>query len=97
MKLVDIDNASSFLPISINKDNKGLGDSTQCYTLKFEISIEDYNNSNLNYKDIDTTEISLNWKEQKDEKTYICYVREWEYNGYRKDLFNKLQKLVIKY
>ena len=97
MKLLDIDNSSSFLPTSINKDDMGLGDYTKCYTLKFEISIEDYNNSNLNNKDIDTTEISLNWKEQKDEKTYICYVREWEYNEYRKDLFNKLQELVIKY
>lgn len=97
MKLLDIDNSTSFLPISISKKILGFGESAKCYILKFEISVEDYNNNDLNYKDIDTTETSLNWKERKDEQTYTCYVREWEYNEYRKKLFNKLQELVIKY
>lgn len=97
MKLLDINDSTSFLPISIRKKNLGFGESSKCYILKFEISVEDYNNNDLSYKDIDTTEISLSWKERKDEQTYICYVREWEYNKYRKNLFNKLQELVAKY
>ena len=67
------------------------------YILKFEISKEEYNTNNLKYSDIDTTEASLNWKEEKDENTYICYVRENEYNEYRKELFNELKKLKTKY
>lgn len=97
MSMLSIENSLSFLPISISKENMGFGDTSECYTLKFEISIEDYNANSLNYKDIDTTEISLNWKEKKDEQTYICYVRKWEYNEYRRDLFNELKYLRIRY
>lgn len=97
MLLLGIENSSSFLPISITKENMGIGDNAECYILKFEISIKEYNENNLNYKDIDTTENSLNWKEQNDENTYICYVREWENNEYRKELFNKIKELKTKY
>jgi len=97
MQLLYIENSSSFLPISINTVDLGFGDTTECYVLKFEISIEDYNENSLDYNDIDTTENSLNWKEKKDEQTYICYVREWEENEHRKDLFNELKKLKEKY
>lgn len=97
MSLLGIENSLSFLPISISTENLGLGDTTECYTLEFEISIEDYNKNSLNYKDIDTSETSLNWKEKKDEQTYICYVREWEYNENRKELFNELKELKSKY
>lgn len=97
MSVLGIENSSSFLPISISTEILGLGEGASCYRLKFEMSIEDYNANSLNYKDIDTTEISLNWKEKKDEQTYICYVREWEYNEYRRDLFNELKYLRIRY
>lgn len=97
MKVLGINNSETFLPISIKRVSLGFGDTTECYLLKFKISIEDYNKNSLQYKDIDTTEVSLNWKEKKDEKTYICYVREWEYNDYRKELFNKLKELKTKY
>ena len=97
MLLLGIEKADSFSPISISKVDLGWGDTSECYVLKFEISIEDYDKNALNYKDMDTTEISLNWKEKKDEKTYICYVREWEYNEYRKDLFNEMKRLKAKY
>ena len=97
MSMLSIENSLSFLPISISRENMGVGDTSECYTLKFEMSIEDYNANSLNYKDIDTTEISLNWKEKKDEQTYICYVREWEYNEYRRDLFNEFKYLRIRY
>lgn len=97
MLLLDIESSSTFLPISISTEYLGLGDTSECYTLKFEISIEDYNKSSLNYKDMDTSETSLNWKEKKDEQTYICYVREWEYNENRKELFNELKKLKTNY
>ena len=46
---------------------------------------------------MDTTEISLDWKSPKDDETYICYVREWEYTANQKDLFNELKKLRDKY
>lgn len=97
MKVLGINNSETFLPISIKRVSLGFGDTTECYLLKFKISIEDYNKNSLQYKDIDTTEVSLNWKEKKDEKTYICYVREWEYNNYRKELFNKLKELKTEY
>lgn len=93
MLLLGIENSSTFLPISVSTVNLGFGDTSECYILKFEMSIEDYNANSLNYKDIDTTETSLNWKEKIDDENYICYVREWEYNEYRKDLFNKLKEL----
>lgn len=97
MKVLGINNSETFLPISIKRVSLGFGDTTECYLLKFKISIEDYNKNSLQYKDIDTTEVSLNWKEKKDEKTYICYVRECEYNNYRKELFNKLKELKTEY
>ena len=65
--------------------------------MKFQISKEDYKSNDLKYKDIDTGEISLNWKEIKDKDTYICYVREWENNEYRKELFEKLKELKKNY
>lgn len=97
MLLLGIENSSTFLPISVSTVNLGFGDTSECYILKFEMSIEDYNANSLNYKDIDTTETSLNWKEKIDDENYICYVREWEYNEYRKDLFNKLKELKTNY
>lgn len=97
MLLLGIENSSTFLPISVSTVNLGFGDTSECYILKFEMSIEDYNANSLNYKDIDTTETSLNWKEKIDNENYICYVREWEYNEYRKDLFNKLKELKTNY
>lgn len=96
MLLLGIEKSSSFLPISINNVNLGFGNLSECYVLKFEISIADYNENLLNYSDTDTTEISQNWKEKKDEETYICYVREWEHNEQRKDLFEKLKSLKNK-
>lgn len=96
MLLLGIEKSSSFLPISIYNINLGFGDTSECYVLKFEISIADYNENLLNYSDTDTTEISQNWKEKKDEETYICYVREWEHNEQRKDLFEKLKSLKNK-
>lgn len=97
MLLLGIENSSTFLPISVSTVNLGFGDTSECYILKFEMSIEDYNANSLNYKDIDTTETSLNWKEKIDDENYICYVREWEYNEYREDLFNKLKELKTNY
>lgn len=98
MSILGIENSSSFLPISINQvrlDWKH--SSSECYLLKFKISIEDYNKNSLKYKDNDTSEVSLNWKEKKDEQFYICYVREERLNDYRKELYNELRELYTKY
>ena len=62
MSLLDIKNSSSFYPISIKPVDLGLGDTTGCYELKFEISIDDYNDNSLNYKDGDTQEAVCRWK-----------------------------------
>ena len=72
MKVLKIENSSSFLPLSIKKEFLEIGDISDCYVLKFQISKEDYKSNDLKYKDIDTGEISLNWKEIKDKDTYIC-------------------------
>lgn len=97
MKVLKIENSSSFLPLSIKKEFLEIGDISDCYVLKFQISKEDYKSNELKYKDIDTGEISLNWKEIKDKDTYICYVREWENNEYRKELFEKFKELKNNY
>lgn len=97
MKVLKIENSSSFLPLSIKKEFLEIGDISDCYVLKFQISKEDYKSNELKYKDIDTGEISLNWKEIKDKDTYICYVRELENNEYRKELFEKFKELKNNY
>ena len=97
MKVLKIENASTCVPLEIKKGDWVFGDTTLEYTLKFEISKEEYDENELKYSDRDTTEVSLNWKEEKDENTYICYVREYEYNENRKELFNELKKIYNKY
>lgn len=97
MKVLKIENASTFVPLEIKRGDLGFGDTTLEYILKFEISKEEYEANELKYSDIDTTEISLNWKEEKNENTYICYIREYEYNENRKELFNELKKIYNKY
>ena len=98
MKVLKIENASTFLPIQIEKNDCGFGDTTLCYTLKYEISKEEYEANILKYSDIDTTEVCLNWKETKDENTYICYVRDFEWTSeIRKELFEKIRYLYNKY
>ena len=97
MSVLGIKNASSFSPISINRVDLGIGDATKCYILKFEISIDDYNDNSLTYQDKDTAELTCNWKEKINDKTYICYVREWEYTNNPKDLFNEICNLNHKY
>ena len=97
MKVLKIENASTCVPLEIKKGDWGFGDTTLEYTLKFEISKEEYDENELKYSDRDTTEVSLNWKEEKDENTYICYVREYEYNENREELFNELKKIYNKY
>ena len=69
MKVLKIEKSSTFLPIQIKKNDCGFGDTTLCYTLKYEISIEEYEANKLRYSDIDTGEVCLNWKETKDENT----------------------------
>lgn len=98
MKVLKIEKSSTFLPIQIKKNDCGLGDTTLCYTLKYEISKEEYEANKLKYSDIDTTEICLNWKETKDENTYTCYVRDNEWTSVnRKELFEKIRELYNKY
>ena len=96
MLLLGMKNLHLFYQFQFPDINLGFGDTSECYVLKFEISIADYNENLLNYSNTDTTEISQNWKEKKDEETYICYVREWEHNEQRKDLFEKLKSLKTK-
>ena len=98
MKVLKIESSSTFLPIKIEKIDCGLGDTTLCYKLIFEISKEEYEANKLKYKDKESVETVYDWKEKKDEKTYICYVRDFEWTSeHRKEVFEKLRELYNKY
>ena len=98
MKVLKIEKSFTFLPIQIKRNDCGIGDTTLCYTLKFEISKEEYETNKLKYKDKESEETVYDWKEKKDEKTYICYVRDFEWTSeHRKEVFEKLRELYNKY
>lgn len=98
MKVLKIEKASTFLPIQIEKNDCGFGDTTLCYTLKYEISKEEYEANKLRYSDSEPAELCSNWKETKDENTYICYVRDDEWTSeIRKEMFEKIRYLYNKY
>lgn len=98
MKVLKIESSSTFLPIQIKRNDCGIGDTTLCYTLKFEISKEEYEANKLTYQDKESIEIVYDWKEKKDENTYICYVRDFEWTSeHRKEVFEKLRELYNKY
>lgn len=98
MTVLGIEDAPSFEFISINKENLGFGDGTDCYTLKFKLSVEDYNKNNLNYKEGESAELACNFKVKKDDNTYICSVREWEYYiENRKPVYDEILKINSKY
>lgn len=94
MSILEIQDATSFKPISKNSEFLGFGSSPNCYKLKFEISKEDYEKNNLNYRDmkdeIDIPEIDIHYKLKKDDTTYICVVRTSDQNDYTKILYNKI-------
>lgn len=98
LSVLDIQDAQSFKFLSIDREDLGFGDNTDCYTLKFELSIEDYHKNNLNYKDGESAELACNFKIKKDNSTYICSVREWEYHTEeRKTIYEEIKKLYSKY
>ena len=98
LSILEINNAPSFKFISIDKVDFGFGNNTQCYTLNFEISVDDYNKNNLNYQDGESAEVACKYKVMKDEKTYICSEREWEYCvEERKPIYQEILKLNSKY
>ena len=66
--------------------------------MKFEISKEEYEANKLTYQDKESIETVYDWKEKKDENTYICYVRDFEWTSeHRKEVFEKLRELYNKY
>ena len=91
MNVLKIEDALSFKPISKNSEFLGIGTTSNCYKIKFEISIEDYEKSNLNYRDmkneIDIPEIDIQYKLKKDDTTYICVVRTSDQNEYTRKLY----------
>lgn len=94
MDVLKIEDAPSFRPISKNSEFLGFGSGSNCYKLKFEISIEDYEKNNLNYRDmkdeIDIPEIDIHYKLIKDDTTYICVVRTSNQNEYTTKLYNAI-------
>lgn len=94
MSVLEIEDAPSFKPISKNSQYLGFGSGPNCYELKFEISIEDYEKNNLSYNDIkdenDIPEIDINYKMKKDSTTYICVVRTSNQNEYTTKLYNDI-------
>ena len=98
MRVLKIEKSSTFLPIQIEKNDCGIGDTTLKYTLEFEISKEEYEANKLKYSDSEPAEVCANWKETKDENTYVCYVRDNEWTSeLRKELFEKIRYLYNKY
>lgn len=94
MNVLEIQDAPSFKLISKNNHYLGFGSTPNCYKLKFEISIEDYDKNNLKYEDVDNENdiplIDIHYKLQKDEDTYICIVKTSDQNEYTKILYNKI-------
>ena len=94
MNVLEIDDAPSFKPISKKTEFLGLGSGPNCYKLKFEISKEDYEKNNLNYKDMkdenDIPEIDIHYKMKKDDNTYICVVRTSNQNEYTTELYSEI-------
>lgn len=98
MSVLGIEDAQSFKFLSINREDLGFGDGTDCYTLKFEISTEDYNRNNLYYNDGESAALSDSFKIKKNDNTYTCSVREWEhYIEKRKPIYDEILKLNSKY
>ena len=94
MNVLEIEDAPSFKLISKNNHYLGFGSTPNCYKLKFEISIEDYDKNNLKYEDVDNENdiplIDIHYKLQKDEDTYICIVKTSDQNEHTKILYNKI-------
>ena len=94
MNVLEIEDAPSFKAISKNSEFLGFGSGPNCYKLKFEISKEDYEKNNLNYKDIkdenDIPEIDIHYKMKKDYTTYICVVRTSNQNEYTTKLYSEI-------
>ena len=94
MNVLEIQDAPSFKLISKNNHYLGFGSTPNCYKLKFEISIEDYDKNNLKYEDVDNENdiplIDIHYKMQKDEDTYICIVKTSDQNEHTKILYNKI-------
>lgn len=94
MNVLEIQDAPSFKLISKNNHYLGFGSTPNCYKLKFEISIEDYDKNNLKYEDVDNENdiplIDIHYKLQKDEDTYICIVKTSDQNEHTKILYNKI-------
>lgn len=98
MNVLEIQDALSFKPISKKSEFLGFGSGPNCYELKFEISIEDYERNKLNYKDIknenDIPEIDIRYKMKKDDSTYICVVRTSNQNEYTTKLYNDILNVL---
>ncbi len=88
-------NEKEILSIQGEEQSKRLSNNIELQNLDV-IWSSNYTRAKATANDTDTTEISLNWKEEKDKETYICYIREWEHNEQRKDLFEKLKSLKTK-
>ncbi len=92
MELLEIKEAETFNPIYV-KYNSDLQGDGKYYEIKFEISKDDYNKNILEYNEESYYDILIEcqYKETKDENTYICIKRVSEM--YNKDLFEKIREL----
>lgn len=93
MSILEINEAQSFYPI-YKKYNGGFhGSDPNYYEIKFEISIEDYEKNNLNYKEESYYDVLIDcrYKEKKDENTYICILRAS--NLQNRELYDQVAKI----
>lgn len=90
MEILEINESESFVPIYIYS-HSGFHDIQGCYEIKFEISIQDYENNNLNYNEESYYEelADCTHKELKDDSTYICILRRSKW-GKNIEIYNQI-------
>lgn len=94
MNLLEIEDSKTFELIYVKHSFEFQSNDGSYYEIKFEISIEDYENNKLNYNEENYTELlECNYKEKKDENTYICIKRIS--NIFNEELYKKIENLKI--
>ena len=94
MDILEIKDAGTFKLIYVKPSFELQTNDGSYYEIKFEISLYDYKNNNLNYSEEPYTELlECSYKELKDENTYMCIRRIS--NLYNEELYDKIRSLNI--
>ena len=94
MDILEIKDGETFKLIYVKPSFELQTNDGSYYEIKFEISLYDYKNNNLNYSEEPYTELlECSYKELKDENTYMCIRRIS--NLYNEELYDKIRSLNI--